>query len=401
MVQVIGSLPSTWWMLILFQALALGPKHCGNWIFRDSETGAADGFQEPRPARRLRPQPQRPPTPRDPRRPAALGPQPPQGRSHASSRSPSRGRGARPRTGPPSDHTAANNRPEPAQPEIWSGRKVGRLGGDSARGTPAPPPARSPGTAAAGRAPGSGPVAFVVNKRLAGGGGNGQGPAAPAAAFPQIPSPAARGWPAAAGFPPADTRAVGTRPPRRPRNPKLWPVPRLSAGPGAVIPGYLSAKAGSCQQLGAPRSLGTGGEAHSLAPASSPATSPSCSSQQRKHVTSRAKTPSVTDPGQSGGRPRPRSILGVVVPAALGSGHLDFLRWYLCAVARLTGPDPGLLTRKRLGTGQLGEGPSEKTPSCVYCLLSTSAFQGMGQDPSGERVLCLLSDRISRLKAGS
>lgn len=51
---------------------------------------------------------------------------------------------------------------------------MGRLGGDSARGTPAPPPARSPGTAAAGRAPGSGPVAFVVNKRLAGGGGNGQ-----------------------------------------------------------------------------------------------------------------------------------------------------------------------------------------------------------------------------------
>lgn len=36
--------------------------------------------------------------------------------------------------------------------------------------------------------------------------------------------------------------------PQLPLRPRLGPVPRLSATPGAVIPGYLSAKAGNGQQ---------------------------------------------------------------------------------------------------------------------------------------------------------
>lgn len=121
-----------------------------------------------------------------------------------------------------------------------------------------------------------------------------QGPYSPNRSLSsEPPSLAPRGRPPLASLLQTDNPVVVTSvaPP-----PRFWPVPRLSAGPGAVIPGYLSAKAGSGRQRLPRGPLAAGGAALLSAPETPRATSLCRCSQQRKHVTVGAKTRSVTDP---------------------------------------------------------------------------------------------------------
>lgn len=139
----------------------------------------------------------------------------------------------------------------------------------------------------------------------------GRGPAAPAAVSPQTTSLAPRGRLPLASL-------LQTPPwscPRPPLRPRLWPVPLLSAGPGAVIPGYLSAKAGNGQQRRPLQSLsGRRRSALSSAGVSSghqslPQLTTKETCDRRGQNTERQRP--LTNPR---GCPPPRGTLGDVVP---------------------------------------------------------------------------------------
>lgn len=124
-----------------------------------------------------------------------------------------------------------------------------------------------------------------------------RGPAAPAAVSPQTPSSGSDRR-AAAGFPPADIPVVMTS--VAPPPPALagsspfgrsWSChPRVPLGEGWKRPVAVASSGCPCD------SLAVSGAAIPPAPASPRANSLCSSSQQRKHVTVRAKTLSVTDP---------------------------------------------------------------------------------------------------------